>query len=534
MSFDLPWILWLAPAVGLGFWGLARIARRRRIQAASAWSAGAAAAARWGPFGPFWVALGVLAITVGIAGPRFGSADVDTETRALNIVFAIDISRSMLAEDALPSRLGRAIGESRRLLHDARGDRMALLAFAGRSYILTPLTLDDGAVELQLDALEPDIASEGGTALAAVLNQGGQLLAAASEGGARAMVLMTDGEAHDSLDQIREAARGLQEAGVTLIVIGQGGVTPARIPIRDDAGQLLEYKKDDAGNEVLTARRDEMLRSIADAAQGILTPADSPDQAGAAWKTLASLDRDPATGRRTEDLRPRAWIAALGALVLLFGQGAWGRRAALVGVVGLLASSEATAQRPAGGTARLRGADTTRAVDEFRRAATSGSGADTSWYNAGSVALATGQLDVAREALGAAGRSLDPVVRFQSLYNLGLASLREARSDSAKRGPLEREAADRFREALLLSPASAAAKWNLELTSRRQPPSSSQPKPQPQRPQGGAGQPAPRSEGMTAAEAEQILRSVERSEQAVRTDQLRRRRVARGAQGKDW
>lgn len=111
MSFDLPWILWLAPAVGLGFWGLAWIARRRRIQAASAWSAGAAAAARWGPFGPFWVALGVLAITVGIAGPRFGSADVDTETRALNIVFAIDISRSMLAEDALPSRLGRAIGK---------------------------------------------------------------------------------------------------------------------------------------------------------------------------------------------------------------------------------------------------------------------------------------------------------------------------------------------------------------------------------------------------------------------------------------
>ncbi len=534
MSFDSPWILWLVPVVGLGFGALAWIARRRRIHGALAWSAGAGAVARWGRFGPVLLALGAAAVTIGIAGPRFGSADVATETRALNIVFAIDISRSMLAEDALPSRLGRAIGESRRLLQDARGDRMALLAFAGRSYILTPLTLDDGAVELQLDALEPDIASEGGTALAAVLNQGGELLAAASEGGARAMVLVTDGEAHDSLDQIRSAARALREAGVTLIVVGQGGVTPARIPVRDESGRLIEYKKDDAGNEVLTARRDDLLRSIADAAQGILIPADFPDQAGAAWKTLASLDRDPATGRRTEDLRPRAWMAALGALVLVFGQAAWRRRAALVGLAGLVSATEAFAQRPATGATRLRGADTTRAVEEFRRAAKSGSGADTSWYNAGSVALAAGKLDVAREALGAAGGSLDPVVRFQSLYNLGLTSLREARSDSGKREALEREAADRFREALLLAPASSAAKWNLELISRRKPPSPNQPKPQPQRPRGGGGQQRPRSEGMTPTEAEQILRSVERSEQAVRTDQLRRRRVARGAQGKDW
>ncbi len=534
MSFDRPWVLWLVPAAGAAFLILAWFTRRRRIRAAAAWSAGAASAASWGRFGPLWLALGASVITFGVAGPRYGSADVDTETRALNLVFAIDISRSMLAEDATPSRLGRAVGESRRLLQDARGDRMALLAFAGRSYILTPLTLDDGAVELQLDALEPDIASEGGTALAAVLNQGTQLLEATTEGGARAMVLMTDGEAHDSLDQIRDAARRLRDAGITLIVIGQGGVSPARIPLRDEAGRLIEYKKDEAGTEVLTARHDEVLRAIADAAQGIWVPADFPDQAGAAWKTLASLDRDPATGRRTEDLMPRAWIAALGALVVLLGQGVWWRRVALVGLAGLFIGTEAAAQRPAEGAVRLRGADTTRALDEFTRAAKSRRGADTSWYNAGSVALAAGRLDVAREALAAAGGSLDPAVRFQALYNLGLASLRQARADTAKRDALEREATDRFREALLLLPSSEAAKWNLELASRRKPPSSNQPKPRPQRPRAGSGQASPRSGGMTPAEAEQILRSVERSEQAVRTDQLRRRRVARTSEGKDW
>ncbi len=534
MSFDLPWVLWTVPGVAIGFGLLGWIARRRRIRAAAAWSAGTAVAASWGKFGPLWLALAAATVALGIAGPRFGSAQVETETRALNIVFAIDISRSMLAEDATPNRLARAVGESRRLLQDARGDRMALLAFAGRSYILTPLTLDDGAVELQLDALEPDIASEGGTAIATVLNQGTQLLEAASEGGARAMVLISDGEAHDSLEQIRAAARRLREAGVTLIVVGQGGVTPARIPLRDEAGRLIEYKKDDAGADVLTSRHDEVLRAIADAAQGILIPADFPDQAGAAWKTLASLDRDPATGRRTEDLMPRAWIAALGGLLLLFGQGVWRRRAALVGLVGLVAATEASAQRPARGTVRLQGADTIRALDEFTRAAKARPGADTSWYNVGSVALAAGRLEVAREAFGVAAASLDPALRFQALYNLGLTSLRQARADTAKRDALEREAADRFREALLLAPASASAKWNLELAYRRPAASPNRPRPQPQRPQTGSGQSPTRPGGMSPSEAEQILRSVERSEQAVRTDQLRRRRVARSAAGKDW
>ena len=153
---------------------------------------------------------------------------------------------------------------------------------------------------------------------------------------------------------------------------------------------------------------------------------------------------------------PRAWIAALVGLVLVFGQGVWRRRAALVGLVGLLAGAEASAQRPASGTIRLRSADTSRAMEEFTRAAKARRGADTSWYNAGSVALAAGRMDVAREALVAAGGSLDPAVRFQALYNLGLAGLRQARGDTAKRDASEREAALRFREALLLSPGSAA------------------------------------------------------------------------------
>jgi Ca-activated chloride channel family protein len=536
MSFDSPLILWIAPAAALLLLGLGLAARARRVRAAAAWSDGLrreAARSRAGP----WVAalVGGLA-TLGMAGPRWGSADIETETRALNLVFAVDISRSMLAEDAAPSRLGRAVREARRLLQDVRGDRVALIAFAGRSYILTPLTLDDGAVQLQLDALDPDIASEGGTDLATVLRQGKELLEAVSEGGARAMVVFTDGEAHDSLAAAAAAARELKGLGVTLILVGEGGIAPARIPLRDESGALIEYKKDEAGQEVFTARRDDVLRAVADAGEAILVPADFPDQAGAVWKTLATLDRDPVRGRRTEDLVPRAWILALAGFGLLWLQTISRRAASLVTVVGcLLTPSAAAAQRPADGARRLATRDTAGAVDAFVDAARAGRARATASYNGGALALAQGRYDIAKEALGVAAESLDPEVRFRALYNLGLAALEQARADSARREPLEAEAAQRFREALLLAPGSFAAKWNLELVSRRRPPpppSSGSNRPQPK---GGQAPPPPAgSRGMTAAEAEQILRSVERAEQGVRNDQIRRRRVARSSGGKDW
>ncbi|MBX3147066.1 MAG: VWA domain-containing protein [Gemmatimonadales bacterium] len=537
MRLDAPMLGWLAPVIGLMVLAAAWWARHRRIRAAAAWSGTRAELAGQGRIGLAAVSVGALLIGLGVAGPRWGRTETSTEARALNVVIAIDISRSMLAEDAVPNRLGHAVRESRRLLQDARGDRMALLAFAGRSYILTPLTLDDGAVELQLDALDPEVASEGGTAIATVLRQGRELLEAVDHGGARAMVLFTDGETHDSLGPVREAARSLRDAGVTLIVVGAGGVTPTRIPLRDAVGQIQGYVTDQAGQDVLSSRRDDVLRLVADAARGILVPADFPDQAGAVWKTLAALERSPTRGQRAEDMVPKAWVFALGAFAILLVQAAWRRRAALVAIAWLaILGGEAAAQRPAPGVARLRVQDTARSIAAFSEAARAGRAADTSWYNAGSLALIAGDYDAARTSLAAATESLDPMVRFQALYNLGLAALQSARADTARRSELEQQAAQHLREALTIAPTSFATKWNLELASRRRPPppSSSQPQPTPPRPEAGAGTPTPRPAGMTAAEAEQILRSVERAEQSVRAEQLRRRRVARSAADKDW
>jgi len=538
MSFDSFLLLLLAPFAALGLGLLAWLVRRARVRATALWAPETAAiGARQGRLAPLLIGGAALLAGVGAAGPRWGQTVSELQGRALNLGIGIDISRSMLAEDVAPSRLQRATREAQRLVQDARGDRLALLAFAGRSYILTPLTLDDAAVALQLDALDPEIASEGGTELADVLRQGKELLSAAAEGGAKVLVVFTDGETHDSVDAAVAAARGLKSAGITLIMVGEGDTLPARIPLRDDGGALLGYKTDREGRVVRTWRRDEVLRAVTDAAGGLLVSGSASDQAGAVRRVVAGLERAATRERRREDLTPRGWLFGLGAIVLLGLQGVLRRGPALALIaLTLLPAGAARAQRPSAGDRLLRRGDTSSAAAAFAKEAGLRASADTALFDAGTAALLRGGYTDAARWLAAAARSLDPELRFRALYNLGLAALLQASRDSARRGDLRDEAAARFRDALLLRPDSREAKWNLELAQSPTPPPSGGggSKPPPTPPQRAPPTPNPNSSLISQTEAEQILNSVERSERDVRAEQARRRRVATSSAGKDW
>src|SRR5438094_3150513 len=167
MSFDAPVVLALAPLIGGAVWFAAAWARRVRIRRAALWSEETVRRALGaGRLGPTALSLAAFLGVVALAGPRWGEEQIVAETRGLSLVMAVDISRSMLAEDASPNRLRRALRESRRLVQDLDGDRLGLIAFAGSSYILSPLSIDGSALTLYLDALDPDVASEGGTGMA--------------------------------------------------------------------------------------------------------------------------------------------------------------------------------------------------------------------------------------------------------------------------------------------------------------------------------------------------------------------------------
>ena len=195
IQFDAPIVLWLSPVAALLMGLLALWARGARIRHARRWSRPLAVkAARTGRFG--WLLLGAsaLAACVALSGPRWGSRVVTAETKGLNVLLAVDVSRSMLAEDASPSRLERAKEQVRRLVHQLDGDRVGLVAFAGQSFILSPLTVDGSALLMLVDALDPDLTSASGTDLGRVLLQGRDLLFAGDPIADRVLVVFSDGE----------------------------------------------------------------------------------------------------------------------------------------------------------------------------------------------------------------------------------------------------------------------------------------------------------------------------------------------------
>jgi Ca-activated chloride channel family protein len=524
---DRPLFLLLAPFLGLAVVALAWWARARRVKLAGLWSVALGAEARGhGRWSPLWLGLAGLLAAFALAGPRGGSAMVRGESEALSVVLAVDVSRSMLAEDAAPSRLARAIRESRRLVQDLEGDRVGLIAFAGRSYILAPVTVDGRAVLLHLDALDVETAGTGGTALSTALEQAAGLLEASSEVSDRVLVVLTDGESHDDQEPALAAARRLASLGIRVIIVAEGTTAGGPIPVRGEDGTVVEYQKDDAGQVVTTRRDDSFLRQVTDAAEGTLVPADVPDQAGAVRDLLAAFKRSPTRETRAADLLPLGWIPALAAGLLLLLHAATRRTAALaalalaVGLPGPAWAQDAGASREAARWLRAAGRSVAR---------------DTAYYNAGTAALSAGRPDVALAALAEAATSLDPALRYRALYNRGVAGILAARAASAGADSLLASAAEDLRAALALEPGSERAKWNLELATRRRPP----PPPSggggasPPPPQGGGESPPPPS-SLSQAQAQQLLNSVEREERRVRERQLKRQPGEPAAGGKDW
>ncbi|MBI4501346.1 MAG: VWA domain-containing protein [Gemmatimonadetes bacterium] len=540
IAFDSPLLLYLAPVVTAVIAVLALFARRARVSRAIRWSPELGRLAHGvGRHGWVTPAFAAFFATVALSGPRWGRRTVSAESKALNLVIAVDISRSMLAEDVAPSRLGRAQRESRRLIQDLGTDRIGLIAFAGQSFIMSPLTVDGGALQLLVEGLDPDISSVGGTAFTRVLVQASGLLLGGVEVADRVLVVFTDGEAHDSLPEVLAAAEQLRQDGVRLILVAEGGREPTTIPLRSLDGTVIGEQRDVDGTVVQTWRRDAVLTAIADAAQGAVVPAGLKDQAGAVRELVLGFKRSPQATAVTASRVPRAWIPLLIASTLLLLHTLTRRTAALIVLV-LLAGApgvlRAQGLKHAGDAAWERG-DFRHAAERYIEDVRAGRGGDTAWLNAGTAGLAVGDSALVTAALGRAAESLDPEIRFGALYNLGLAQLRLAARDSANRERYLAEARRRYREALLLKPGDQAAKRNLELAIRQSPPQGGGASPNPN-PQGGVGQPPERPQprgGLSASQAEQILNSM--AEEERRTRQQQRRRMSQsheptGAQ--DW
>jgi len=202
------------------------------------------------------------ALAVALAGPRFGTSPREVSSRGLDLVIALDLSASMLAEDIAPNRLERARLELLRLVDRLEGDRVALVTFAGDAFLQMPLTTDRSAFRQFLDAASPEQIPTPGT------DYGNMLLAAQraftddADGAdrSRAILIVSDGENHTA--DLSTELRRMERVGIAVFAIGIGDDAGARIPMRR-AGGVVEYRRDRSGEVVLTRLERESLQRLA-------------------------------------------------------------------------------------------------------------------------------------------------------------------------------------------------------------------------------------------------------------------------------
>jgi Ca-activated chloride channel family protein len=220
--------------------------------------------------------LGIACTIVALARPQYGSRTRMLRKRGIDVVLALDFSKSMLARDVRPSRIDRAKAEVTAFLNELSGDRVGIVAFAGETMEF-PMTVDYGAAALFFRELGPYDMPVGGTAIGRALTSAKRLLERSSRSDnkeeesqrSRVVILLTDGEDHEG-DPIA-AANELAQIGARVYVVGIGTRTGEPIPTYADDGTWTGYMRDEKGNSVLTslsADNEAQLKKIAQASSG--------------------------------------------------------------------------------------------------------------------------------------------------------------------------------------------------------------------------------------------------------------------------
>ena len=450
--------------------------------------------------------------------PQWGEALVESRRAGAEIMVCLDVSRSMLAEDAAPNRLERAKVEIADLLELLDGDQVGLIAFAGRASVISPLTPDFGFLRLALDDAGPNSVGRGGTRLEEPIRKAlagfGAGFGAGSGAGSggdgevsRSILLITDGEDHDSFPM--EAARAAAERGIKILAIGFGAEAGSEIPLTDPNTGARTVVRDSQGAVVRSRLDGDLLREMALVTGGAYIPAGTGqlDLESIYLRHIAPLTRGQLDGGSRTVRKDAFQWAVLLALLTLVGAvwssarigrakhrpiddvsgGAQHSSTSGLGLpVVLLAIAVCgvalVALAPLQVRAQISTSEGEPGVtvgdDESAREANDDEVSDPvpedprEAYNLGLALLQTGDPTAVRYFEAArTGAGTDGETRFRATYNLGWAEVKAADSvlSDQPREALNhlQRAAAWFRDAIDLRPADENARYNLEVVLRR-------------------------------------------------------------------
>lgn len=203
--------------------------------------------------------LAFISIIFAAADPQFGSKLEKVKREGVEIIIALDVSNSMLAEDIKPNRLERAKRSISKMIDQLRNDKVGMIIFAGDAYVQVPITTDYSAVKMYLETIDTDIVPRQGTAIGSAIDLGLRSFDEESNLD-KAMIVITDGENHQG--NAIEAAEKAADKGIAIHTIGMGNSKGVPIPLRKQNGQVV-YQKDQNGNTVISKLNEKVLKNIA-------------------------------------------------------------------------------------------------------------------------------------------------------------------------------------------------------------------------------------------------------------------------------
>ena len=211
-------------------------------------------------------------LIIGIANPQIGTKMEEVKREGVDLIIAIDLSNSMLAEDIKPNRLEKAKLAISKLIDKLEGDRIGLIVFAGEAYVQLPITTDYSAAKLFLSTINTNIVPTQGTEIAKAIDLGVQSFDMKNVQN-KAIIIITDGENHD--EKAIESSQQAQELGIFVHTLGMGLSKGGPIPIYNKYGNQIGYRKDKEGNVVVSKLNENILQEIANSGKGIYVRANN-------------------------------------------------------------------------------------------------------------------------------------------------------------------------------------------------------------------------------------------------------------------
>ena len=437
--------------------------------------------------------LGFAFAVVALAQPRWGYTFQDVQRKGLDLFLAVDTSRSMLSNDVQPNRLERVKLATQDLINELRGDRVGLIAFAGRAFVQAPLTIDESAVVESINDLDTNTIPEGGTNISEAITLAAETFGKSATGN-RALIIFTDGE--ELRGDALKAAKAATDAGVRIFTVGIGTREGSLIPLASEDGGAA-FVKDTSGQVVKSKLDEKRLQEVAAATGGFYLHLESGPQTmkrlyneGIAKMTVAEFDVRLSRRPIERYEWPLGAAIFMLALSILVGERKQRRVRSRLSAKAAFATASLclacfhSAFATAAGIQLYRDGNYSDAYHKFQedlKAHPDSPVRDKVQFALGTAAYRMKDYNTAVDAFSHALLSTDKSVQENSHYNMGRTLEERADMDKADEDALAdlNNAQTHYEDTLKLNPKNQAAKDNLEVVKRKIERLKKQPRPKP-------------------------------------------------------